>query len=278
MPTTDATRAADAAARGAQVSVTCGHTADAARRAAAVWAAVWPRPNGEPPVSPELARALAHAGNYVSLAQRGDRVIGAALAFRGADALGPLLHSHIAGVLPELQTGGVGRAIKLHQRAWALAEGITRITWTFDPLVARNGYFNLNRLGAEMVEYLVDFYGPMNDGINDGQETDRGLVVWTLDSEPATAAADGRTPAPAPAELPLVLWPDAGGWPVSRPLGDDPLIAVQIPDDIVAVRRDDAARAAAWRKQLRDVMVDALTRGWVVRGATRDGRYVLSRT
>ncbi len=56
--------------------------------------------------------------------------------------------------------------MKLHQRAWAIARGIPVIEWTFDPLVARNAYFNIRKLGAMPVEYLPNFYGIMGDGIN----------------------------------------------------------------------------------------------------------------
>ena len=40
--------------------------------------------------------------------------------------------------------------MKLHQRAWAAASGLTWITWTFDPLVRRNAWFNIEVLGAHV--------------------------------------------------------------------------------------------------------------------------------
>ena len=83
------------------------------------------------------------------------------------------MHSHITGVLPGLQSQGLGRLLKQHQREWALAREVGHITWTFDPLVARNAHFNLRVLGARVTEYLVDHYGPMDDGVNRGDETDR---------------------------------------------------------------------------------------------------------
>jgi len=33
------------------------------------------------------------------------------------------------------------------------------IAWTYDPLIRRNAYFNLVKLGARPVEYLRNFYG-----------------------------------------------------------------------------------------------------------------------
>ena len=90
----------------------------------------------------------------------------------------------------EVQSRGVGYALKLHQRAWALHEDVRTITWTSDPLIRRNAWFNLNKLGASVVEYLPEFYGAMRDGINAGDLTDRCLVRWDLLGEGAMAALD----------------------------------------------------------------------------------------
>src|SRR5437763_17197337 len=61
--------------------------------------------------------------------------------------------------------------------------------WTTDPLIRRNAYFNLAKLGAEAPQYLVDFYGEMRDAFNAGDESDRLLIRWRLDSERAASAA-----------------------------------------------------------------------------------------
>jgi len=264
--TAAAARDAEAAARRAGVDVQLASDAAETRAATALWSAVWPKPNGEPAVPPEIARAVAHSGNYLSVARRHGDVVGASMAFRGVDEHGPLLHSHIAGVLPGREHAGVGAALKLHQRAWALDQGIDRIVWTFDPLVARNAFFNLTKLGAAIVEYLVDFYGPLDDGINGGDETDR-----------AVAAAAGRLAAVVPGPLPCVLCPDERGRPRAQPLPDASGAVVQVPADIVAVRAADPPLGAAWRTALREVLLDAFGRGWTVAGATRDGCYLLER-
>ena len=102
------------------------------------------------------------------------------------------MHSHITGVLPGLQSHGLGRVLKQHQREWAFARDVGHITWTFDPLVARNAHFNLRVLGARVTEYLVNHYGPMDDGVNRGDETDRVMVSWALAAPPAPTPADDR--------------------------------------------------------------------------------------
>jgi hypothetical protein len=66
------------------------------------------------------------------------------------------LHSHVTGVVDSMRHAGVGRAIKLHQRDWAAERGLDWITWTFDPLVRRNAWFNIAILGADVHSYLPD--------------------------------------------------------------------------------------------------------------------------
>ena len=120
---------------------------------------VWGR-SDNPPVTAELLRAFGKTGNYVAGAYVGDRLVGTCIGFH-SDPSARVLHSHIAGVAPGMAGRSVGFALKLHQRAWALQRGVEVIEWTFDPLVARNAYFNLVKLAAVPAEYLTNFYGPM---------------------------------------------------------------------------------------------------------------------
>ncbi|WP_460369025.1 GNAT family N-acetyltransferase, partial [Actinocorallia lasiicapitis] len=147
-------------------------------------------------VSVEMMRALSHAGNYLVGAYARGRLAGASVGFFAAP-VGTVLHSHITGAVPG---AGAGLALKRHQRAWALARGLTMITWTYDPLVRRNAHFNLVKLGARPEEYYESFYGAMDDQINGGDESDRVLTVWRLDSAEAVAAAEGRPVTVAPPE------------------------------------------------------------------------------
>ena len=76
------------------------------------------------------------------------------------------LHSHITGVAPGHRGRSVGFALKQFQRSWALAHDVPTIEWTADPLVRGNVYFNLVKLGASIVAYHDDFYGPLRDRLN----------------------------------------------------------------------------------------------------------------
>ena len=284
MTQTDASRPgaglASRAVGEAEVTIDLARSEQDARAAVAVLAQVWPREDGVEPLPPELAWAFAHSGNYVALARCRDEVVGAAVGFRGIDELGALLHSHITGVLPACQGLGVGYRLKQHQRSWALARGLDRVTWTFDPLVARNGYFNVVKLGAELTNYYVDFYGPMDDGVNTGDETDRCLVTWRLGSPRAAAAATGSfTTADIGAARSRgaveVLRRDDAGRPQVR-LDPSGLRLVQVPTDVVDLRHRDPALAMSWRLALREVLVAASADGLEVVGVDRDGWYLVA--
>jgi len=220
-----------------------------------LFATIWGRA-GEPPIDSSTLQALSHSGNYVVGAYSGKRMVGGLIGWLGGHPPDDLhLHSHILGVVPDTETRGVGFELKQHQRMWCLDRGVPSIEWTFDPLVRRNAYFNLAKLGADAVEYLVDFYGPMDDGINTGDESDRLLVRWNLRSEKAVAAAAGRHVEPRP---------DAGA------------MLVQVPEDIVAIRRDDPTHARRLRREVREALGGAMSRGYHVTGFTRAFEYVLS--
>jgi predicted GNAT superfamily acetyltransferase len=243
---------------------------------ARLFAGIWER-EGAAPISSDTLTALAHSGNYVVGARAGDDLDGGLVGWLGGTPPGGLLlHSHILGVRPGGQTQGLGFELKQHQRRWCLARGIKLIEWTFDPLVRRNAYFNFTKLGAEASEYLVNFYGPMADGINAGQESDRLLISWRLDSTRAESAAAGRR----------AVVEETGGEPilVEGPHGQPSLSQssaakklVKVPDDIVAVRREDPARARAWRQAVREALGGSLGAGYSVTGVTRTGWYVLER-
>jgi predicted GNAT superfamily acetyltransferase len=245
-----------------------------------LFGAVWGRPD-EPPISSDTMKALAHSGNYIAGAFVDDRLAGGLVGWLGQEAPAkPLhLHSHILGVVSGSEARGLGFQLKQHQRRWCVEREIATIEWTTDPLVRRNAYFNLTKLGAQASRYLVNFYGAMTDGINAGEESDRLLVSWRLDSPQAVAAAAGR---PSEANVEDLLHNDAAvvlcvgpeGEPIAK-TAHAQILLCEVPDDIVAVRRADPALARSWRLALRSVLVDAFAAGYAISGATRSGWYVL---
>jgi predicted GNAT superfamily acetyltransferase len=246
-----------------------------------LFAVVWERPD-EPPIGADVMTALAHSGNYVAGAREGSRLVGGLVGWLGGSPPGELhVHSHILGVVADVQVRGLGFELKQHQRRWCLDRDIKVVEWTFDPLVRRNAHFNLTKLGAEARQYLVNFYGEMVDGLNAGEESDRLLITWRLDSEQVEAAAGGSAPETALEQLvrdgaTVALSVGPSGEPVAESPSSD-VILCQVPEDIVAVRRADPRLAHAWRMESRRVLSAAFDAGYRISGATRTGWYVLSK-
>lgn len=250
------------------------------RELAELFAVVWGRP-GEPAIDSDVLKALAHSGNYVSGAYADRRLVGGLVGWFGGMPPHELhLHSHILGVVAGSEAHGVGFELKQHQRRWCLERGIKVVEWTTDPLVRRNGYFNLTKLGARARQYVVNVYGVMTDEINAGEESDRLLISWRLDSQSAEAAAPGRRLEPKLDELlrdgaATVLSVGQAGEPVAAASLSARVLLCQVPDDIVALRRSDPALARSWRIALRKAFTNAIVSGYEVGGATRSGWYVL---
>ena len=201
-----------------------------------------------PIVSREMLRAVQHSGGYISGAFEDGRIVGASFGWLAHHQGESALHSHVTGLLPGARHLGLGRLMKSHQREWALERGISWITWTFDPLVRTNAWFNIGVLGGEVAEYLPNFYGTMTDSINANDESDRVLVAWRVD--------------------------DSGA---KTPTNPDSRQEVATPEDIVTLRRTDPQATAQWRQEVRDALTTALANGFVVVGFTKDGSYQLER-
>lgn len=283
-----AAQALDAAAA-AGVDVRNVHAWDEIKSVCELFDTVWGTRDYESLLQAGMLRALVHSGNYAAGAYVDGELCGAVMGFFGReDAGGPgaspgmngaYLHSHILGVSVGHRGGNVGFALKQHQRAWALDHGIRRVTWTFDPLVRRNAYFNFHKLGASAAEYLVRFYGSMTDSVNAGDETDRLLIDWELDSPNVDLAASHRR------EEPNVAFLRGNGAVValsdSARVNEDASARVLLcatPDDIVDLRGRDPELARRWRGALRDTLGAALNDGYQVTGFTRSGWYVLERS
>ncbi|MEV7429945.1 MULTISPECIES: GNAT family N-acetyltransferase [unclassified Nocardioides] len=248
-----------------------------------LYAGIWGR-STNPPVTLELLRAFTKAGNYVGGAFAEGRLVGACVGFfhaPGDDAL----HSHIAGVSPEVVGRSVGFALKLHQRSWALLRGVSDIAWTFDPLVSRNAYFNVGKLAARPVEYLTNFYGLMPDSLNGQDETDRLLVRWRL-LDPAVVAACSGTRVPFPAgpegpdgpdgEVVTAVGVGDDGSPVPGRL-DAAVLRVAVPRDISGLRVTDPVLAHRWRTSVREALAALLADGARITAFDPAGWYVVRR-
>ncbi|MBM3305065.1 MAG: hypothetical protein FJY79_03840 [Candidatus Aminicenantes bacterium] len=180
-------------------------------------------------------------------------------------------HSHLLAVLPRRQGSGLGKALKLAQREEAAKRGYRLITWTYDPLQARNANLNLGALGAVSRTYVGNFYGLTPSlCLGPGIPTDRMLIEWPIRDRRVRARLEGKgkkRPAHDAGRLPKALERRAGGEaPFFRPARprldlDDRAVLVEVPRDIKALAgRCDLI--AEWQKGLRRTMTGYFGRGY----------------
>ena len=237
-----------------------------------------------------LITAEDNGGSAIGAFVDEDRLVGFVCSFLGFADNGTLkLCSVLMAVDLELQKGGIGYHLKLAQREAALAQGVELITWTFDPLASLNAHLNIHKLGCVTSRYLVNCYGIAQGGINAGLPTDRFLVEWWvgkpwvdsrlrgMPAEPTAGARWVNEVAPHPHT----------GLPVCQGCAldlDDPVLLVEIPENIRTLKMADIDLARSWRLELRRVFPHYFAQGYQVTGFSRREHggamrpcYILSR-
>lgn len=193
-------------------------------------------------VSVNMLVACLEEGGMAIGAFDGGQIVGSVFGFRTFDPR--VLHSHYMAVHHQYRQQGLGEQLKHRQAEWCLANGVTAMRWTFDPLQLANAHLNLNKLGAIGLTYHTNHYGTMG-GINGGLPSDRLTVQWEL-----------QQPRPAFAETFVLSVPAVS------------------PQQITA----GAPEALHARLALRQEMAPHLADGWLVTAVDRDARtYTLSR-
>jgi len=166
-------------------------------------------------------------------------------------------HSLSLGVLPEHENRGLGRALKLEQRKLALLAGIDRIEWTFDPLRAKNAFFNIERLGAVCRRYIADHYGSVESRFQKGLPSDRLVAEWWLRSPRVRRAISGKPP---------------------RPLRRRPAAEIAIPVDIESLKKAHSEKARAAQTRVREQFADCFAQKLEITGFVIEGpiaKYLL---
>lgn len=158
-------------------------------------------------------------------------------------------YSHMTAVRADFQSHGVGAKLKWAQRSRALDVGVRYVKWTFEPWKARNAYFNLEKLGAEMREYERDFYGTdYTSAVNIGLASDRLFAEWDLTSDKVEALAAGEN------------WSEEA----------EPGAEVDVPNDWFELLAESTDKAIAAQAQIRANFEAAFAKGLVARGFHRD--------
>jgi predicted GNAT superfamily acetyltransferase len=214
--------------------------------------------------------ATVHAGGMLHVAETSaGEPVGFAYAFPALRGGLPHLHSDMLAVVPEFQTRGVGVSLKWAQREEALSRGIGLITWTCDPMQARNANLNLRRLGGMATEFLDDFYGVTTSTLHHGMRTDRLLVHWELNSPRVKERIKEGEPPRSEPEPPYprindVKW--QAGWPVSSEPRLDlevPELLLEVPPDWDVLAKAAPRVAADWHGKVRLAFTYYFARGYV---------------
>jgi len=200
-------------------------------------------------ITPNLLQAMVHSGAYLSGAFIDEKCVGASFAFP-ATTEGLHLHSHMTAVLDKYRDQGIGYSLKIDQWQWAKRNNYKEITWTFDPLVARNAKLNLIKLGVDISGYYPNFYGDMPDALNAGDESDRVMASWKVVGDQPTAKNV-----------------------ITNPDKLDTLI--KIPEDIVAIRSNNISENLKWRRKVREEFMQAFEKGGKVVGFSAKNEYVV---
>lgn len=226
--------------------------------------------------------SLAANGNPIIGAFDGQLLVGFSLAFFGLDLQGAdrpamsnlKLASKRLAVHPDYRSAGIGYQLKLEQKAFADQQGVSLITWTFNPLVSRNAYLNLHKLGAMGRQFIPDYFGDIFGQTDSLGYSDRLICEWWLRSNRVQERLHGSRPAltaeqyvlgnaqlinPIQIGLNDLLMPYEG----EAILGENHLLLVEIPSDINNFSLDPSL-AKSWREHIRSVFEQTFAAGYIV--------------
>lgn len=239
---------------------------------------VWP--GSETDVVPmHMLIAVVHNGGLVLGAFKGEKIIGFVLGFPGLEATPdgprPKHYSHMMGIHPDHRNGGAGFALKRAQWQMVRHQGLDHVTWTYDPLLSRNAYLNIAKLGAVCTTYRRAEYGEMRDGLNAGLPSDRFQVDWWINTRRVERRLGKRSRPPLklshvarsglhPFYPILSLTDDLPRPPEHVPHFEDRLLLAEIPGDFQLLKSMDFALARDWRFFTRELFETAFAANYIV--------------
>ncbi len=138
-----------------------------------------------------------NAGGFTLGAFIEEQLVGFVLSVPGFYGQERIFYSHMTAVSKDFQNLHIGAQLKWAQRERALEMNVKFIKWTFQPVQARNAFFNLERLGAVIKTYAPNFYGTDYSTIGEkaekiGLDSDRLIAEWHLESEKVKSFVSGN--------------------------------------------------------------------------------------
>lgn len=240
--------------------------------------AVWP--GSETDVVPaHMLITAVHNGGLLAGAFVEDRLVGFVFGFPGIeftpDGPRPKHCSHMMGIHPDHRDSGIGFALKRAQWQMVRHQGLDHITWTYDPLLSRNAYLNIAKLGAVCNTYRRSEYGDMRDGLNAGLPSDRFMVDWWINTRRVETRLGKRARGTlklddfSKAELQPLYGLQAESNHLPRPPEhfsplEGNLTLAEIPTDFSALKEADFSLARDWRFFSRELFETAFAAGYIV--------------
>jgi predicted GNAT superfamily acetyltransferase len=264
-------------------------TIDEARACEEIQFQTWRMTDYREVVPLHIMVAMVRGGGLLLGAFDGGELLGFVFGFLGLMGEGRLKHySHMLAVLPQSEGRGIGQRLKWAQREAILARGLDMITWTYDPLEARNAFLNLAKLGVICRTYIRDLYGTLADGLNAGLPTDRFEVEWRIVSRRVVQRLAGeRNPPLADAVVANITRPVAGGFREPGKLAldlDAPAIQIEVPANYQAIKAGAPPLALEWRLAAREMFETYFGEGYTAvdfcrrqAGGSRRSFYILAR-
>ena len=250
----------------------------------AIQRAAWDMPDiGLVPLN--FFKTAAYNGGLVLGAFDGDRAVGFLLTIpailtqprNGIEGLHSgrhKFHSVMMGVHPDYHSRGIGHQLKEAQRQFAIAQEVTMVSWSYEPLLAPNAWLNIARLGGVVDLFEIAFYGDAN-----GWAEDRFMVDWWVTSDRVARRLAGTE---RPQSLAAYLAAGAGliacGWAAEGfPLAPAPQLGIkadtfllEFPPNLNLIRQHAPEAALAWRQSFRAMMLHYLNGRYRVLDVVRD--------
>lgn len=220
-----------------------------------------------------VLRSLQDHGGLVLGAFADIYLAGCAISTIGWDGTVLYHYSHLTAVRPEYRNHQLGFRLKAFQREEVLKLGLSEIRWVFDPLVSRNAWLYVRRLGSVPDRYLPHYFGRLPEAEAAGTETDRLRTRWTLADPRVEERLAARS---ADRSADLGRWQAAGAIVETEPgesglrlpsavvEPDGATAHLEIPFDLGSVREHEPRGLARWRHAVRDAFRAALELGYTV--------------
>jgi len=251
------------------------HTLDEMTQLVELNKIVWRLDDYEDCIPNHVLLAVGEHGGLILGAYHKDAMIGFSMVILAhSKTEGLYHHSHILGVHPEWAHKNVGYRLKKAHYDCARAEGIKRITWTYDPLLGANANLNITKLGGIVREYRRDMYGEVmgHSNLVSGLPSDRFLLEWRIDTKRVMSRMKTRPAMMQKRKIPLLE-------PVNRIEGESDFsqvitgtdiditartAVIEIPGDFQAIFDRDKALAQDWRLQSRALFCAYFDAGYAV--------------